>query len=128
MKIFISLLLVFCCLTGCAATRPSAQEQAKESALTAGMAKEFIYPGKTSQAQVMEIFGPPDLVTRKDGKDLWTYDKISQEVTSSSGYLTIILAGVESSRASRRNKSVMLIVYFDENDVVVDYKLSVAKF
>lgn len=113
---------------GCATIRPTAQEIAKESALTPGMAKKYIYPGKTTQTEVLEIFGPPDLVTHKGGKDVWTYDKISQEVSTSGGYLTILLAGVSGESGRRSSRSVMLIIYFDENDVVTDYKLSAAKF
>ena len=115
-------------MAGCATTRPTAQEIAKESALTPGMAKKYIYPGKTTETEVLEIFGPPDLVTHKQGKDVWTYDKISQEVSSSGGYITIIFAGAGKEERSRSSRSVMLIIYFDENDVVKDYKLSAAKF
>jgi len=129
-KVVVGGIVVSMCLivVGCATTRPTAQEIAKESALTPGMAKKYIYPGKTSQTEVLEIFGPPDLVTHKRGKDVWTYDKISQEVSSSGGYITIILAGAGKERRSRSSRSVMLIIYFDKNDVVRDYKLSAAKF
>jgi len=123
-------IVVSMCLmvAGCATTRPTAQEIAKESALTPGMAKKYIYPGKTTQTEVLEIFGPPDLVTHKRGKDVWTYDKISQEVSSSGGYITIIFAGAGKERRSRSSRSIMLIIYFDGNDIVKDYKLSAAKF
>ena len=115
-------------VTGCATIRPTAQEIAKESALTPGMAKKYIYPGKTTQTEVLEIFGPPDLVTRKGGRDVWTYDKISHEVSTSGGYLTILLAGVSGESGRRASRSVMLIIYFGEDEVVMDYKLSSAKF
>jgi len=114
--------------TGCATIRPTAQEITKESALTPGMAKKYIYRSKTTQTEVLEIFGPPDLVTHKGGKDVWTYDKISHEVSTSGGYLTILLAGVSGESGRRASRSVMLIIYFDENEVVMDYKLSAAKF
>lgn len=122
------LLLMIVCLSGCATSQPTAQEKAKESALTQGMAKKYIYNGKTTQAEVMEIFGPPTLVTRKDNKEVWTYDKVSQDVSASSGFLTIILAGMEKSQYSSSSKSSMLIIYFDEKDIVSDYKLSVSKY
>lgn len=102
--------------------------KASESNLTVGMAKKFIYPKKTNQAEVLEIFGPPDLVTRKEGKEVWTYDKIANEVVSSSGYLTIILAGYSKNRSRSSSISTMLIIYFDKNDVVEDYAMSVSKF
>lgn len=111
-------------LASCAMSR----DNASPSNLTPGMAKRHIIPGQTTQVEVMEIFGPPDLVTRKNGTEVWTYDKISQEVKSSSGYLTIILAGLSRERMESHNKSIMLIIYFDSRDRVTDYRLSAAKF
>ena len=94
------------------------QPQPRPSNLTAGMAKKNIVKGQTTQAEVMEVFGPPDLVTHRDDTQLWTYDKISQDVETSSDW--------RRTRAS--NRSTMLIIYFDPNDVVRDYRLSVTKF
>ena len=125
MKIGCLAFLVLSLVAGVGCAR---QETASQSNLTPGMAKKYIYSGKTSETEVMEIFGPPDLVTHKNGKDVWTYDKISQEVTASNGFLTIILAGYSKSRQTQSNRSVMLIVYFDKKEIVEDYKLSAAKF
>lgn len=100
----------------------------KPSALTPGMAKKFIYPGKTTQADVIEIFGPPNLVTRQNNRDVWTYDRISQEVSASGGFLTIFLAGYERGHASSSTRSIMLIIYFTPRDVVQDFTLSAAQF
>ncbi len=102
--------------------------EVKPSNLTPGMTKKFIYPGKTTQTEIMEIFGPPDLVTRRDGTEVWTYDKISQDVSSSGGFVTILIAGYSKQSAHSSNRSTMLIIYFDKNDRVVDYKLSASKF
>lgn len=115
-------------VSGCASSYGTKQGDAKESALTAGMTKKFIYPGKTNQTEVLEVFGPPDLVTRKEGKEVWTYDKISQDVSTSGGFITIFIAGYSKGSSHSRNTSTMLIIYFDKNEVVDDYKLSVSKF
>lgn len=115
-------------VSGCASSYGTKQGAAKESALTSGMTKKFIYPGQTTQTEVLEIFGPPDLVTRKEGKDVWTYDKISQDVSTSGGFVTILIAGYSKSSGHSRNTSTMLIIYFNKNEVVDDYKLSVSKF
>jgi|GEM_PF-1614800 len=113
---------------GCASPKETAQGIAKESALTPGMTKAFIKPGVTNQTEVLELLGPPDWVTRKGGKDVWTYDKVSREVSSSQGYLTILLAGGSKEKRYESATSVMLIIYFDESETVIDYKLSAAKF
>lgn len=122
------LLAVLVLVSGCASSYGTKQGAAKESALTAGMTKKYIYPNKTTQTDVLEIFGPPDLVTRKEGKEVWTYDKISQDVSTSGGFITILIAGYSKTSAHSRNTSTMLIIYFDKNEVVEDYKLSVSKF
>lgn len=121
-----SLLIIVLLATGCASSNP--QRQAKESALTQGMTKKYIYPGQTTQTDVLEIFGPPDLVSHRGGKEVWTYDKITQNMTSSGGFVTILIAGYSKNSYESRNRSSMLIIYFDKNEVVEDYKLSVSNF
>ena len=126
----VSVALLF--LAGCSQGRPSA--------LTPGAAKKHIIPGETSQAEVVEIFGTPNVITRKHGQEMWVYDKVSSHTTSaafgaggggggwgSSGFGGGGLAGGVSS-TERSETTVMLIVYFDENDIVKDYKISQTKF
>lgn len=103
-------------------------DDARPSNLTAGMAKKTIVKGTTTQAEVMEVFGPPDLVTHRDNQEVWTYDKISQEIESSSGYFTVLFAGAGRSNSRSSSRSTMLIIYFDSSDRVIDYRMSVAKF
>lgn len=104
------------------------QEPARPSAVTPGMAKKHITPGRTGQAEVLEIFGPPNIVTHKAGREVWTYDKMSHEVVNSGGFLTILLAGYARERSSGSSRSTMLIIYFDKNDVVTDYALHATQF
>mgnify|MGYP000594086209 CR=1 FL=1 len=101
---------------------------ARPSNLTPGMAKKTITNGRTSQAEVTEVFGPPDLVTHRDGIQIWTYDKIRYDVQASSGYFNVLIAGTGSSRTTSSSTSTMLIVYFDANDIVTDYRLSTIRF
>ncbi len=129
LTLFVSSILLTCLLfSGCASSGQTTQGIAKESALTPGMTKTYIQRGKTNQTEVLEIFGPPDLVTHREGKDVWTYDKVSHEISASGGYLTILIAGGAKSNTRQSSRSVMLIVYFDEAETVIDYKLSAAKF
>jgi hypothetical protein len=131
------LLLGIFFIVGCTAT--TQQGKIKESALTSGMTKQYIILGKTTQTEILETFGPPDLVTHRKGKDVWTYDKISYEATTTKGGLMLIpiftgsivgggAGGISGSKRTETSKSTMLMIYFDENDVVMDYKLSVSKF
>ena len=44
------------------------------------MVAKSIQKGKTTQAEIMETFGPPDMVTRSGSGEMWGYDKVSREV------------------------------------------------
>jgi outer membrane protein assembly factor BamE (lipoprotein component of BamABCDE complex) len=89
---------------------------------------------------VVETFGTPNVITRKGGSEMWVYDKVSSQTTSaafgvgglgggggSGGFGGGGVAGDVGS-TERSETTVMLIVYFDENDVVRDYKISQTKF
>ena len=54
--------------------------QPKQSALTPGMVKKHIEIKKTTQTEIIEIFGPPDMVTKSGSGEMWGYDKVSREV------------------------------------------------
>jgi len=126
LSLFKTVSAILACLLafGCA----SNTEPVKPSNLTAGMAKKNIAKGQTNQAEVMEVFGPPDMVTHRDGLQIWTYDKVRYDMETSGGYLTVLLAGAGSSRTRSASTSTMLIIYFDERDVVKDYRLNVTRF
>ncbi len=123
---YVACLLLCIVIYGCAPS--NTDPLPTQSNLTAGMAKKTIIKGQTTQAEVTEIFGPPDLVTHKDNMQVWTYDKIRYDVESSAGYLNVLVAGSVKGRTRSSSTSTMLIIYFDSNDKVVDYRMSVTRF
>jgi len=112
-------------LGGCQPADDRVERPTTESNLTPGMAKSTIVKGQTTQAEVMEVFGPPDLVTHKDDMQIWTYDKIAYDFEETEGMVTLFRQG---RRTRSTSTSTMLIVYFDEQDVVRDYRMSTIKF
>ncbi len=124
---------VFLCLVvGCSQSRPSS--------ITPGAAKKYIIPGETTQAEVIEVLGTPNVITRKDSGEMWVYDKVSSRQTSvvfgggglgggfgHSGFGGGGLGGGASS-TERSETTVMLIIYYDANDIVRDYKVTQTKF
>ena len=104
--------------------RGSASKNAKQSNLTPGMVKLKIQKGETSQAEILEVFGPPDQTTHKGDVEVFTYDKISNYVRADRGGLLFYEAG--SVRSS--SVSILLILYFDDNDIVYDYRLDQIKY
>lgn len=113
-------------LVGCATS--SSSPPATESNLTPGMAKKTIVKNQTTQAEVLEVFGPPDLVTHKGDMQVWTYDKVSHDITTSGGYFTVLIAGASSKSQKSSSTSTMLIIYFDKNDIVQDYRMHRIRF
>jgi hypothetical protein len=121
-------ILLLTLVAGCAKFTRSEMDalagEAKGSNLTTGMVKLKIEKGRTDQAAVLEVFGPPDQVTHRGDLQIWTYDKISYQTRVDAGSLAFYEA---SSRVSQ-SVSTMLIVYFGPDDVVRDYRLDSYRF
>lgn len=100
----------------------------RQAALTPGGVKLNLVKDQTSQAEVQEAFGPPDLVTHKDGQQIWTYDKTNFDWEKRSDYATLILIGQGGDRVRSSSRSTLLIVYFNDKDIVTDYRLSAIKY
>ncbi len=98
------------------------------SGLTPGNVKLTLVKDKTTQAEVQQAFGPPDLVTHKDNQQIWTYDKTSFDYEKRSDYATAIFFGQGGDRVRSSSRSTMLIVYFNDKDIVTDYRLSAIKY
>lgn len=121
------------CLLGCS-------EASRPSALTPGAARKHIVRGETTQAEVVEVFGTPNIITQKNELEMWVYDKVSSRQTSAafgggglgggfgnSGFGGGGLGGGVGS-SERSETTVMLIIYFDQAGIVRDYKMSQTKF
>tara|TARA_Y100000389_G_scaffold197584_1_gene232474 strand:- start:548 stop:943 length:396 start_codon:yes stop_codon:yes gene_type:complete len=126
--LFISLTLL---LAGCV-TAPEPLTK-KNSELTQGNVQMNLQVGTTTKIQVLESFGSPNVTTRDgNGDEVWTYQRAAQVAQSSSqsGYWTVILAGKSSSVAGLETSSRMitLIIKFDSNDIVTDFKSRESNF
>lgn len=127
MKLTSILAVVFMALllTGCA--RPIPQQ--KNSPYTQGNVTLKLKKGVTTMAQVNQVFGAPNIVTQdSNGNQVWIYQKDNVTVRSSggsSGYFTILIAGVSSSSGSSyqtSSRTMTLTIYFDKNGKVRDFK------
>ena len=121
----IAFLFIFAVLSGCMTSTTPLTD--KNSELTQGSVQMNLIVGETSKAQVLENFGSPNITTRDaSGKEVWTYQRAAQVSQSSSktGYWNIIIAGQSGSASGFESSSKMitLIIKFDENDIVYDFK------
>ena len=125
--IFIFSILLIGCVT---APEPLTK---KNSELTQGMVQMNLEVGKTTKADVIETFGAPNITTRdSSGNEVWTYQRQAQisQSSSSSGFIFVIIAG-KSSEASgfeTSSKMMTLIIKFDGNDIVTDFKSRESNF
>ncbi len=131
MKKILFLFVFSILLTGCV-TAPEPLTK-KNSELTQGMVQMNLEVGKTTKADVIETFGAPNITTRdSSGNEIWTYQRQAQvsQSSSSSGFVFVIIAGksAEASGFETSSKMMTLIIKFDENDLVTDFKSRESNF
>jgi len=101
----------------------------EKSNLTAGTVKKEIIKGVTTQAKVMQLFGSPNLMTMdSDGNEVWNYNKMSYTTTTGHDGGSLIFWGGSRSMRSSTTQSFDLIIVFDSNDVVRDYRVISAAY
>ncbi len=132
MKKTITILSIALLLGACGSTQE--QPAPQKSNLTYGMVKSKIVKGKTTQNEVLELFGAPNIITKNSsGQEVWTYSKQSTEKSGKSSSFAAgvpLLVGYGSANASASNSitNFDLIITFNKNDVVSDYSVLSAQF
>ena len=131
-KMIIAAALSAALVAGCTQmqTRPVT---VRNSEMTHGNVQMNLKVGQTTQTQVLETFGAPN-ITSIDGsnQEVWTYQRqatVSQS-SSSSNYWTIVLAGGASNAAGfeQTQRTMTLIIKFDANKVVSDFRSRSSEF
>ena len=96
----------------------------QKSNLTVGMIKTKVVKGNTSQNEILNTFGAPNLVTKNRSNDeVWSYNKMSSESAGKSQNLFLLLYASNSAISSSTTSSFDFIITFDENDIVKDYSI-----
>ncbi len=118
-------------LLGC--YTPYQPVNSRNSALTQGNVQMNLTVGVTSKATVIEKFGAPNITTRDGaGREVWTYQRagqISQAEAASTAW-TIILTGNGRAQSGFESSSRMmtLIIKFNEDDIVSDFRSRTSNF
>ena len=126
----LAFLLALGCATALAcATHPPADDADK---LTVGKVQREITVGMAASS-VAQILGSPNIVTTDENRrEVWIYDKVSSDsVSSKSGVSgSIIIFGGSSSKKSRSTtqKTLTIIIKFDENKIVRDFAYNCSQF
>lgn len=92
------------------------------------------------RAEVAEALGSPNIVTTdQDRNETWIYDKISTQVSESESrgatgtlrYLEVwgpIAAATRSTRRTSSQRTLTVIIKFDEDDRVRDFAYHTSRF
>ena len=105
----------------------------RDNQLTHGNVQLHLKVGETTQAEVLEKFGAPNVTTVDGaGREVWSYQRAARvsQSSSNSKYWTLILAGSSSKAAGFESSSRMitLIIKFDEQKIVSDFKSRASNF
>jgi hypothetical protein len=113
--------------------------------LTHGMVQMTLKVGQTSQLDVVEAFGAPNITTiDASGQEVWIYDRhASVTASKDSGFSIGILIGAggggvgggaglgfgsSKSRSSESTRSMTLIIKFGDTKLVTDFKSRTSSF
>ncbi|MCF7871250.1 MAG: hypothetical protein K9L95_06235 [Candidatus Omnitrophica bacterium] len=126
--LFAFLLMLCFIISGCA-TFPQSQQPAEKSNLTVGTVKTKIIKGETTQAEILKLFGSPNLVTKnRSDNEVWNYNRMAFETKTGSDGGTLILWGGSRAMSTSTTKSFDLIIEFNDNDIVKDYSIISAQY
>jgi outer membrane protein assembly factor BamE (lipoprotein component of BamABCDE complex) len=108
------------------------QAKLNETETTVGTVQKEIRVGM-SGADVAAALGSPNVVTTDElRREVWIYDKISTETAYSkteAGVFLLVLGGSsESGKRSTTQKTLTVIVKFDEKHLVRDFAYHASKF
>jgi outer membrane protein assembly factor BamE (lipoprotein component of BamABCDE complex) len=138
--------LIFCAITvvawsmsGCTplATRPVTT---RNSELTHGNVQLKVRIGETTQAQVLEVFGAPNITTIDGSRqEVWTYQRAAtvEQSARTRGFWTILLTGgaaaiagqsQEASGFEQTQRMMTLIIKFSDQNVVTDFRSRASEF
>ena len=128
---------------------PPAPGGGQKSNLTPGMVKTTIQEGKTTQGEVISVFGAPNIVTRDtSGREVWTYSVQSVSKSAASAEVggacgagaaggadsAIVggggsVSGGKSGSVSQTSSSTFtLMITFNESDIVETYQMQSTQF
>jgi hypothetical protein len=120
-------------LEGCQSAPPASSAQFGPNNLTHGAVQLKLQKGVTSQNDVIEAFGAPNISTIDgDGREVWTYRRHATVTTSSgsTAYFNVLVFGTQSSggEGSQSTQSMTLVIKFGADKKVSDFQSMASSF
>jgi outer membrane protein assembly factor BamE (lipoprotein component of BamABCDE complex) len=112
----------------------------RNSELTHGNVQLNLKLGETSQTEVLEVFGAPNITSIDGtGQEVWTYQRSAtvSQFTSSKGFWTVLLTGEagllggqsqDASGLEQTQRTMTLIIKFDDRKTVSDFRSRSSEF
>ena len=119
---------------------PTKPVTVRNSELTHGNVQMNVKVGVTTQAQILDVFGAPNITTIDGtGQEVWTYQRAGtvEQSTTSRGFWTILLTGgaaavagqsQEASGFEQTQRMMTLIIKFSDQNVVTDFHSRASEF
>ncbi|MBH0178109.1 MAG: hypothetical protein HP491_09635 [Nitrospira sp.] len=110
----------------------SEKAEIKEDRLTVGKVQGEVKVGMPA-SQVVELLGSPNIVTTDEKRrEVWIYDKVSTDRvdTASSSFAGLIILGASSRNisSSQRQRTLTIIIKYDEDKKVRDFAYNSTQF
>lgn len=121
------------------------KDKDEPNVLTHGMVQMTLKVGQTTQAEILENFGGPNIATIDGtGQEMWVYDRhATVSYDKQSGFSIGLFAGgggggvggggglgfgSKKSKSSTNSRAMTLIIKFDANKIVSDFKSRSSSF
>jgi len=132
MKIISALLSATSVLVTTACTQTQIDRNLNEEQMTIAKVQKEIKIGMPS-AEVVEVLGSPNMVTTDDvRRETWVYDRVSSQISSSQSQAGVwfVIGGIGASNSSKsqNQRTLTIIIKFDENNKVRDFAYRTATF
>lgn len=138
-------LLAALCFSQSLDAKPKETEPDSANTLTHGMAQMTLHVGATTQVEVIEAFGAPNITTLDaQGQEVWIYDRQATVTASSSSSFNIGMLigaggsgvggggglgfGSGKSKSSQSQRTMTLIIKFGSDKKVSDFKSRSSSF
>lgn len=128
----LSLILILLFVGCIAASKHRNEVQDDTASMTVGIVQKEIHVGM-SGAEVIQVLGSPNIVsTDEQRREVWVYDKISTEsaYSKSSGGIGVLILGFgsDTGAVSKSQKTLTIIIKYDEKGLVRDFAYHTTRF
>ena len=106
-------------------TRPVSDQ---DNQLTHGNVQLILKNGETTQTEVLEGFGAPNITSvAGNGHEVWTYQRHATDTQAASENWAVFSRDTTVG-FSQSNRTITLIIKFDENKIVKDFRSRASSF